>query len=185
MTTATAPTPVLMQRMAYVRKLAQECFERYNIEGWSVNFAIKDGRAGECNYATQHIGFSTHYIEKASIEQVRNTVLHEIAHVLTGRLPKPHSSRWKTVFKAIGGNGQAYTTPPAAAVASGDYRWVGKCPTCSHEIGERRAPTAVFACSRCCADGKFNREHIFHWFRDGVEIAPEAVGKAYARKYAA
>ena len=47
----------------------------------------------------------------ATLDDLRNTYIHELAHVFTNRLYRKqchHDKRWKSLFKAIGGNGEMY-----------------------------------------------------------------------------
>lgn len=88
------------------KKLTEELFEKHGLTDWKF-FWIKrlaNWRcAGYCNYKYKQIRLQPNYVEKNNIEEVTNTILHEIAHAL---MPKHgHNKFWKMKAKQIGCNG--------------------------------------------------------------------------------
>lgn len=78
---------------------------------------------GSCNYTynryTGHalsfkIEFGMHYLERATLEEVRNTVAHEYAHayhvmrVGVVKRESKHDYMWKSIHRAMGGNGEQF-----------------------------------------------------------------------------
>lgn len=67
----------------------------------------------------------------------RNTVLHELAHVIAGPAVRAHGREWRSVFIEIGGDGRRTHSLRAA----GEHRLrPARCGRCSREveIGPRR-----------------------------------------------
>jgi len=62
--------------------------------------------AGNVCVKTRTVGISEPiFAVEENLPQFRNTVLHELAHVIAGDEVQPHGSRWKSIFLEIGGNG--------------------------------------------------------------------------------
>lgn len=70
-------------------------------KGWTFRFDGAHQRMGLCQYRTKTISVSHHYAEAADEAHVRDTILHEIAHVLAGSQAK-HGPGWKVVASRIG-----------------------------------------------------------------------------------
>ena len=63
-------------------------------KGWSFQFDESVRRFGLCSYRTKTISLSRTLVELNPIEQVRDTILHEVAHALAGPTAK-HGTVWK------------------------------------------------------------------------------------------
>lgn len=182
MNTLTAPSPATLARKAEVRKYAESKLAEHRLEGWTI--VLKEdiaGAAGLCNTTTKTITFSVDYLLQVPGDVWKNTVLHEIAHALTPR--QNHNRLWKSVFKAIGGNGERMVESFARKVNPETYRWVGRCAACGNEVGLQAAPRVVYACGVCCEE-KFDKNFLYSWFKKGEAIAHEKVGVKYAESYA-
>lgn len=60
-------------------------------------------RAGVCKYDKKTIELSQFFIENSTKAEVKNVVLHELAHAITGpHVQNPHGEEWKTAAKNIG-----------------------------------------------------------------------------------
>jgi predicted SprT family Zn-dependent metalloprotease len=93
--------------------------------------------------------------------QVRDTILHEIAHCLAGH-QAGHGWAWKLKCREVGADptrccGDDVVAPP--------HRWVGSCPnghsTCAERLTAKRKKSA---CAKCCR-GRFSEEFIWQWSR--------------------
>jgi hypothetical protein len=109
------------------------------------------------------IDFSTNFLH-LPYEEIRDTLLHEIAHAIAGH-KAGHGAEWKAVCRRIGAKPN-----PKADLKKEDnveFRWTGLCPN-NHKI-QRHALTEKgkrLACARCCRDfngGVFHRAYLFEW----------------------
>lgn len=63
--------------------------------------------AGNACAKTRTVGISAPiFTVDENKPQFRNTVLHELAHVIAGENARAHGSRWRNIFIEIGGNGE-------------------------------------------------------------------------------
>lgn len=96
------------------------------------------------------ITLSKHFVQKQTPDEVRDTVLHEIAHALAGRTAG-HGPKWKAQARAIGANPQRCsdtTARPEAAVQ-------GFCPNCQTVTAQmHRLPLRVYYCAPCVKSRK-------------------------------
>jgi len=74
-----------------------ELFEK----GWSFSFDRAKRRAGSCKFSKKEITLAKAYAEQVDFKEIKNTILHEIAHALVG--PKHgHNEIWKQKALEIG-----------------------------------------------------------------------------------
>ena len=113
--------------------------------GWHVEFDLAPKRAGQCLYKEQRIQLSVGHCLKADPAEVRNTVLHEVAHALAGP-GHHHDEYWKKIAREIGCTAERCTTVKHSA-----GRWIGRCG-CGGRTYERQrltARTRHSICTRC------------------------------------
>lgn len=67
---------------------------------WTFAFDNATRRLGQCDSTTRQITMSRHFASEADQEQVRDLILHEIAHALTPGAK--HGLLWKAVAQRIG-----------------------------------------------------------------------------------
>ena len=70
---------------------------------WMRNTGKQVGRAGQCSWTKKEISLSAKYVELNSMTEIRNTILHEIAHAL--RPKHGHNKFWRKTALEIGCNG--------------------------------------------------------------------------------
>ncbi len=89
--------------------------------GWKFAFDLAPTRAGICRYDEKQITLSVTYCQKATKEEIVNTILHEIAHAIVG--PKHgHDAVWKATARDIGCNAERCHRVKHTAA-----RWRGEC----------------------------------------------------------
>ena len=130
---------------------------------------------GKCirkKYSTYFtLRFSTLHLnrlyEDLDIDQIKDTVLHEIAHAIvyhdTG-VNHGHDWLWKRVAKNIGGTGEV-----TANLTFKTGRYVYECPHCHRQIARRRKINRGLACGVCCEkynNGKYNENYNFVLIED-------------------
>lgn len=133
------------------------------------------------------ISLSSYWVEAMTEDEVREVMLHEIAHAFHPR--DKHGWRFKSKVRELGGTATDFCFAPSTETKArmeqlAPAPWVGTCPTCGQKRPMHRAPTAVKACSRCCR-GRFNFRHVFEYTHNGRPVDPAKIGAKYARAYQA
>ena len=155
-------------------RMAQRLLELHGLDDWTLVLDRAKTRAGICRYGTRQIGLSRPLTLLHDEAQVRDTVLHEIAHALAGPRAQ-HGPRWRATALRVGANPQRCVPADAPRVPG---PWVGRCPA-GHERTRHRRPTRVESCSRCLP--RFCLDHLVQWRFHGVEVPMSA---AYAASLA-
>ncbi|KAI9004204.1 hypothetical protein BC832DRAFT_540323 [Gaertneriomyces semiglobifer] len=87
-------------------KLAHTLFTKHKIVGWTFGFDRAVRRYGVTKFGSKVISLSREWVNSptGTLDNIRNTILHEIAHVLT---PKHHHDAvWKAKAIEIGCTGE-------------------------------------------------------------------------------
>lgn len=132
-------------------------------QGWRVVLDNARRRAGQCNYRERVIKLSRYLTEARTPEQVRDTVLHEIAHALTPG--HGHDGVWQRKCLSIGGNGQRCHDTELPG------RYVGTCPN-NHKTYRHRMSKAIrigSSCGKCSGGvGGYQARYALTWVDTGV-----------------
>lgn len=131
----------------------------HGLAGWTFAFDRAVRRAGSCRYDTRRITLSRALTQLHTQAEVRDTVLHEIAHALCPG--EGHSQKWRRTAISIGSTGQRCVPREAPRVPGA---WVGTCPA-GHTVDRHRAPQRVASCSQCSP--RFDPAHVFTWTKFG------------------
>lgn len=142
------------QRLAEVAAEAERLIALHGLAGWSVQFDDASRRAGRCSYETRVIGLTRLYCLTVPADEVRNTILHEIAHALVGP-EHNHDAVWKARARAIGCTGERCHDVEFALP-----RYIVSCPRCGWAQGAnaRRRAARCKTCRRAVAYKAFTRE---------------------------
>lgn len=143
-----------------VRGLAAELFERNGLHDWTLRFDHARRRAGSCRADTRTISLSRHLMALYSEEQVRETLLHEIAHALAGP-EHGHDAVWRAIAVGIGASGQRLVAPDAPRLPA---PWRGVCPG-GHVHERHRRPARPASCTQCSR--RFDPNFLITWTREG------------------
>jgi len=143
-----------------VTKQALDLMEKYALldMGWVFGFDRAIRRAGLCDFKKKRISVSHKWIEHAPKDEIKDVIIHEIAHALAG--PVGHSKEWKKLAILLGGSGK--TTTDVQTLSKSSY--VGICPR-GHSVNRERLPLRVYSCVQCSK--KFNKDYILFWTKDG------------------
>lgn len=153
------------------RDLAVSLLRQHGLHEWTFRFDHARRRFGACRYAQKAITLSRHLTFLNGDEQVRDTILHEIAHALAG--PRHgHDAVWRATARRIGCSGQRCSSADAPRV-EGD--WVGTCAA-GHRITRHRRPERPGSCRTCSPT--FSAEHLFTWTYRGQPAAMTATYEA-------
>ena len=124
-----------LNRLQRLRSKALELMREHGItrKGWVLVWNQSVDTLGETHWSNKTIYLSERYARANSDHEVRDTVLHEIAHVLAG--PRAgHGKKWQEIAKRIGANGKAKFTPTKFQEFT---PYVGFCPV-GHGIQAHR-----------------------------------------------
>lgn len=138
------------------RLLATALMHHHGLGDWRLVFDNAKTRAGVCRPGRREIGLSRVLTGLHSESEVRDTILHEIAHALVG-VGHGHDAVWRAKATEIGCSG-------ARCISSGSARpdapWSGACPA-GHQVSRYRQPVRVQACRRCSST--FDPSALISW----------------------
>jgi predicted SprT family Zn-dependent metalloprotease len=147
------------------RYLAMELFEKHSLQDWRLEWDRSKRRFGSCSTHKKQITLSKHLVLCNGIDEVRETILHEIAHAIAPPERKSHGPLWKACAARIGAMpkacyGSEVTRPP--------YKYQQVCLTCGYRRRRfaYRARQSSIACSSCCKqfnNGLWDKRFLFHW----------------------
>jgi predicted SprT family Zn-dependent metalloprotease len=163
-----------MMELEGARRMATALMAEHGLVGWRLVLDNAKTRAGVCRPARREIGLSRGITALHTEAEVRDTVLHEIAHALVGA-HHGHDAVWRAKALEIGSSGRrcvdtASARPPAP--------WTGTCPA-GHTTTRHRRPTRVVTCGQCSRS--FDPRHVITWRFRG-EVVP--MHPAYDRELA-
>ena len=88
-----------------ITKIAKDLLVEHNLSNWEFAFDLAENRSGVCYYDRKLIRLSVTYCIKATMDEIINTLLHEIAHALVGP-NHGHDSVWRRKAQSIGCSGE-------------------------------------------------------------------------------
>ena len=91
--------------MAHAEKLALQLMQQHGLDGWQFKWDRATKRLGSCNYTQKRITLSAHQTKNWQEIEVKDTILHEIAHALLP-LRSGHGKLWKAKCVEIGAKPQ-------------------------------------------------------------------------------
>lgn len=100
------------KRLNNVAGMARRLMEEHGLPDWTLAFVEARRRLGDCHFGDRVIRISRTHALQSSEEQIRDTVLHEIAHAIAG--PEAgHGPLWKATARRIGATPRAksYESP--------------------------------------------------------------------------
>ncbi len=137
-------------------EMAEGLLRQHRLTGWRVELDMAKRRAGVCRFADKVIGLSAPITRVHTEEEVRDTVLHEIAHALVGPA-HGHDAVWRRTAVAIGCSGKRCVSTESERVPGA---WVGVCAA-GHTRDRHKRPERVLSCSQCRPT--FSVDHVFEW----------------------
>ena len=141
-------------------RLAHRLMEEHGLAGWRFELDRAKRRAGICRHAQKVIGLSAPITRLHPEAEVRDTILHEIAHALAG--PKAgHGPAWVATARRIGCSAERCVPEDAPTVPGA---WRGVCPQ-GHTADRHRRPERVLLCTLC--RDRPTPERIFEWLHHG------------------
>lgn len=142
--------------------MGRALLDEHGLTEWTMSLDRAKTRAGACWPGRRSITLSATLTRLHDEAEVRDTVLHEIAHALVG--PRHgHDAVWRAQARAIGCSGRRCVPEDAPRVPG---PWEGTCPA-GHEVTRHRAPTRVLFCTRCRGP---RPERLFTWTHRGRQV---------------
>ena len=149
--------------------LGRRLLREHGLGDWSIRTDHAKTRAGVCRFATHTISLSAALTHLHGEDEVRDTILHEIAHALVGPF-HGHDDVWRAKAIEIGCTGER-TVPSTAPRVEGPWR--GVCSR-GHVSTRHRRPTRVLSCSQC--HSTFDAGSVISWTYQGRRVS---MGQAY------
>lgn len=114
--------------------------------GWHFGWDNARRRGGQCDFGMKRITMSRYLVPAWTEEEVRQTLLHEVAHALAGH-KAAHGPEWVRIARSLGHSGER-THNNAVVTAP----WIATCPTHGN-IGEAHRRGKARGCALCYKRG--------------------------------
>ncbi len=144
--------------------MGRELLDAHGLTQWKVAPDRARRRAGSCQYTRQTITISGALTVLHSQAEVRETLLHEIAHALAGHAAG-HGPVWRSIALSIGSTGERCLSQDAPTLPG---NWVGTCAN-GHTVQRHRRPARVGSCTQCGSG--FDLSRILTWTYRGQPAA--------------
>jgi predicted SprT family Zn-dependent metalloprotease len=151
--------------------LGRRLMDLHGLDDWSLAFDNARTRAGVCRVAGKELALSRPLTRLHTEPEVRDTILHEIAHALVGP-EHGHDTVWRAEAVRIGCSGNRCLTSANGPV---EADWVGSCPA-GHVATRHRRPERAQSCGRCSP--RFHPEALMDWTFRGQEVEMDPVYQA-------
>lgn len=139
------------------RDLALDLIEQHGLD-WKFGWDHARRRAGQTDFTNRRITLSKHLTPLCSPEQVRQTVLHEIAHALVGP-GHGHGPVWQAKAKEVGADPRRTTGADFPTLAA---PWRAVC-SAGHTHERFRLPRRDVSCGYCSRT--YSDRHVLSWER--------------------
>jgi predicted SprT family Zn-dependent metalloprotease len=130
-----APPPnARLQRLHAIEELARKLLRAHGLHGWAFTYNRRKRAMGFCCYTERSVELSIFFVEHNDIDAILDTLLHEIAHALTGP-DHGHDAVWKARCLELG------ATPSRlghARMPAG--KWQAVCHSCGRSYHSHRRP---------------------------------------------
>lgn len=92
---------MLEENWSWIQEYWNEQSEKYSLSEWRFGKNRRKTSLALTNYTKKTVTISQYFLESCTQKQMKNTVLHEIAHILAGHA-SAHGPRWKKIAREIG-----------------------------------------------------------------------------------
>jgi len=155
--------------------MARALMAAHGLRDWTLVFDRAKRRAGICRYDRRQIGLSAPLTLLHDEADVRDTVLHEIAHALVGAR-HGHDAVWRATARRIGCSGERCVSREAPEL---EGAWVGECAA-GHRVTRHRRPDRPAACRQC--GPSFDLAHLLTWTHHGRTVPMSAAYETQLRR---
>lgn len=123
------------------------------------------------------ITLSSHFAKILTMDEIRTTILHEIAHAQAGHAAG-HGPVWKAKAKALGIAGDRCGSSSVSPAPS----WVAYCKKCGEKCAAQHRAPLVVRVHRCDDSPEFDRTLV--WHKNGKPVDASAMPERYRRQFA-
>jgi predicted SprT family Zn-dependent metalloprotease len=128
--------------------LARTLMDQHGLRGWTFGFDRAARRFGACFWRRKHISLSWKLTRLNSEAEVRDTILHEIAHAMTPN--DGHGEKWKATCVAIGAKPERCYKENAVNTLPRREAWMQiGCTACDWWADRRRTSGKLLICKSC------------------------------------
>ncbi len=127
--------------------IARQSLHQFSLPDWTFAWNRRKRSLGLCRYRQKQIELSLHFVLANDVQQVRETVLHEIAHALAGE-KAGHGPLWKNMCARVGCKPERCDRGEAVMPRG---KWLARCTGCGKEYWRHRRPAsrARYWCKTC------------------------------------
>lgn len=120
-----------VEKLVEVITLGNELMVKHGLteQGWRFDLDNGKQRIGCCHHGKKLITYSSHYIDETSMEEIEDTILHEIAHALCGS-GHGHDWYWKAKCVEIGARPERLKDEVKAVSSVKKYNYKIQCNNC-------------------------------------------------------
>lgn len=128
--------------------LARTLMNGHGLADWAFGFDHARRRFGACNYTRRRITLSRSLVLLNGIDEVRDTILHEVAHALCPG--DKHGPRWRATCARIGATPKrCYTDDDVVSPPRTPARFEIGCARCGWWTPRRRRTRGKYVCRTC------------------------------------
>ena len=139
-------------------KLARKLMKEHGLSEWIFRFDNAVVRFGLCSHRKKQISLSKELVLINKRKEIKNTILHEIAHALVGR-GNGHNWVWKQKALEIGCNGErCYSSERVKPVIG---KLSAKCDVCSRVVYRHTKPRKRLHCSIKCLAKSYSGSFLY------------------------
>jgi len=119
------------------------------LRNWTLTQNKRKAALGVANFRKKTIEVSSVLSACVSLEEMKDTVLHEIAHVLAG-LQAGHGPAWRAACRKIGAKAERCHLMKTSDILH-TFAYLLTCPKCGAQTGVHRVThkTRFYICKRC------------------------------------
>jgi hypothetical protein len=129
---------------AEAQKLAEDLLAEHGLDGWTFGWSNKRSAFGDCSVWNKRIRLSGPHVELNGADEVRETILHEIAHARCDPT-EGHGDAWKATVQSIGGRPEATCGDEVNRPLD---KYIGQCVVCGNTVtGNQRRDVSCADCS--------------------------------------
>ena len=125
--------------------MMEDLKKKFNLDDWVVGFNYSKRRFGVCDGKKKRIELAYMLILLNEESDVKNTILHEIAHALVG-VENHHNHIWKNKAIEIGCSGDR-TYKSHIKTPVGNFKL--QCPACKKVYERYRKTNGTHSCGIC------------------------------------
>jgi predicted SprT family Zn-dependent metalloprotease len=119
--------------------------DRHGVGDWRFDFDRAKRRLGCCHYGTRTITLSRPLTQLNTVDVVRDTLLHEIAHALAPGAG--HGPRWKRTAAQLGAVPRSCASADSVTLPPAPFALV--CDGCQTRLERYRRPRRRYVCRSC------------------------------------